>query len=119
LVFVLALLVMSAVGVWAQSTATLSGVVTDPSGAVVPGVHITVRSLGTGIDRETVTDDAGLYAFPSLQPGDYQLQATSGGFAQFIMKKVTLNVDQRAAVNIGLTPASTAQTVEVEGTSSI
>ena len=116
LVFVLALLVMSAVGVWAQSTATLSGVVTDPSGAVVPGVHITVRSLGTGIDRETVTDDAGLYAFPSLQPGDYQLQATSGGFAQFIMKKVTLNVDQRAAVNIGLTPASTAQTVEVEGT---
>ena len=64
LFFVLVLLTMSAVGLWAQSTATLSGVVTDPSGAVVAGAHITVRSLGTGVDREIVTDNAGLYAFP-------------------------------------------------------
>jgi hypothetical protein len=55
---------------FAQSTATLSGAVTDPSGAVVPNARITVHSLATGIDRVVVTDDAGLYVVPSIEPGD-------------------------------------------------
>ncbi|HWZ50008.1 MAG TPA: carboxypeptidase-like regulatory domain-containing protein [Granulicella sp.] len=61
---------------WAQSTATLSGAVTDPSGAAVSHAHVTVHSLATGGDRGLDTDAAGLYVVPSLQPGDYILTAT-------------------------------------------
>jgi hypothetical protein len=69
------LLVVSVSASFAQSTATLSGVVTDPSGAVVPGAQVTVHSLATGAERALVTDSAGLYVAPSLEPGDYQVQA--------------------------------------------
>ena len=54
-----------------QSTASLSGTVTDPSGAVVANAQVTVHSLATGDDRVVTTDSAGLYAVPSLVPGDY------------------------------------------------
>ena len=82
-----ALLLMSVGLCFAQSTATLSGVVTDPSGAVVPGAQVTLHSLATGLDRQIVTDSAGLYIAPSLVPGDYQVQVKASGFSQFTLKK--------------------------------
>src|SRR5258706_3408309 len=87
---------------FAQSTATLSGVVTDPSGAVVPGAQVTVHSLATGLDRQITTDSAGIYVVPSLEPGDYQVQAKAAGFSLYTVKKVTLEVDQRVTVNMAL-----------------
>jgi hypothetical protein len=98
----------------AQSTASLSGVVTDPTGAVVPGAHVTVHSLATGIDREIVTDSAGIYVVPSLQPGDYQVQATATGFGTVSVKKVTLDVDTKVAENMTLPLATTGATVQVQ-----
>ena len=77
-----ALLILSASAL-AQSTATLSGIVTDPSGAVVPNAEVNVTSLATGVDRVTSTNTDGLYSFPALQPGDYKLQARSPGFAVY------------------------------------
>ena len=114
----LALAVLSAicsVGAWAQSTATLSGTVTDPSGAVVPNAHVTVHSLATGVDRLVDTDPAGIYSVPSLQPGDYQIQATASGFGTYTVPKVTLQVDQVATVNMHLSVSSTGVTVQVSG----
>ena len=99
---------------FAQSTATLSGVVTDPSGAVVPGAQVTVHSLATGLDRELVTDNAGLYVAPSLVPGDYQVQVKASGFAQYTVQKVTLDVDQRVTVNIPLALSTAGETIQVE-----
>jgi hypothetical protein len=64
-----ALMVASVGQCFAQSTATLSGVVTDPTGAVVPDAQVTVHSLATGLDRQLVTDNAGLYVAPSLYLG--------------------------------------------------
>ena len=116
--FALVVLVLVSVGSGlAQSTGTLSGTVTDPSGAVVPNARITVHSLATGIERVLVTDDAGLYVVPSLEPGDYQVQASAAGFSLFTVKKVTLNVDQRVTVNMALAVGSAGETVQVEGTS--
>jgi hypothetical protein len=103
---------------FAQSTATLSGLVTDPSGAVVPGAHVTVRSLATAAERSLVTDSAGLYVAPSLEPGDYQVQATASGFSQYTVKKVTLDVDQRVTVNMALALTSAGETIQVESTAS-
>ena len=101
----------------AQSTATLAGAVTDPSGAVVSNARITVQSLATGIDRVLVTDEAGLYVVPSLEPGDYQVQVAATGFSLYTVKKVTLDVDQRVTVNMALAVSSAGETVQVEATS--
>ncbi|HSU19438.1 MAG TPA: carboxypeptidase regulatory-like domain-containing protein [Acidobacteriaceae bacterium] len=100
----------------AQSTANLSGTVTDPSGAVLPHAHVKAHSLATGADRDVDTDAAGLYAIPSLQPGDYSLQATAPGFAPYTVKKLTLNVDQNVTVNVQLPVQSAGETVQVEST---
>jgi Carboxypeptidase regulatory-like domain/TonB dependent receptor len=117
-VFVLVVVMMVSVGSGlAQSTATLSGAVTDPSGAVVPNARVTVQSLATGIERVVVTDEAGLYAVPSLEPGEYQVQVAAAGFSLYIVKKVTLSVDQKVAVNMALAVSSAGETVQVEATS--
>src|ERR1700732_3315031 len=112
------LLLVSVSACFAQSTATLSGSVTDPSGAVVPGAQVTVHSLATGLDRQLVTDSAGIYVVPSLGPGDYEVQAKASGFSQYTVKKVTLQVDQRVTVNMALAVSSAGETIQVESTAS-
>src|SRR5580700_5534455 len=112
------LLLVSVGTCFAQSTATLSGTVTDPSGAVVPGAQVTVHSLATGLDRQLVTDNAGLYIAPSLIPGDYQVVVKASGFSQYTVQKVTLEVDQRVTVNVPLALSTAGETVQVESTAS-
>ena len=56
-------------GAFAQTNAQISGRVTDASGAVVPGVDVTLTNIDTGVDRSAVTNETGAYAFPSLNPG--------------------------------------------------
>jgi hypothetical protein len=105
-----------AVGAWGQSTATLSGTVTDPSGAVVPGAHVKVHSLATGLERIIDTNSDGLYVVPSLQPGDYSIQATAAGFSSYSVQKVTLDVAQTVTVSMHLAVASAGETIQVEST---
>jgi hypothetical protein len=109
------LLVLGAGFCAAQSTATLAGTVTDPTGAVVPGANIKVRSLATNTLRETVSDSAGVYTMPSLQPGDYEIRTTAAGFGASLIKSVTLQVDQSVTANVKLNVASAGETVQVEG----
>jgi hypothetical protein len=108
-------LLLVSVGVsFAQSTATLAGTVTDPTGAVVPGANIKVRSLSTNIIRETISDSAGAYVVPSLQPGDYEIRTTAAGFGTSVIKSVTLQVDQSVTANVKLNVQSSGETVQVE-----
>ena len=82
-VSVLAGLVFSALAcitVWAQSTAQVSGTVTDPSGAVLPGVDVTVTQTDTGLTRSVVTNETGSYSMTSLPVGPYRLEAALPGF---------------------------------------
>ncbi len=109
-----ALLLMSVGVCIAQSTATLSGVITDASGAVVPGAHVKVHSTATGLDREVITDGDGLYAVPSLQPGEYQVQVSAAGFSLYTVQKVNLNVDQKASLNAQLAVTSAGEVVQVD-----
>src|ERR1039457_5398228 len=101
-----------------QSTATLSGTVSDPTGAVLPNAQVQVHSLATGADRVITTDGAGLYVVPSLQPGDYQVRVSAPCFSAYTVQKVTLNVDQSVTVNMKLSIASAGETVQVESTAS-
>ncbi len=99
---------------YAQSTATLTGVVTDPTGATVPGATVVVHGLQTGLDRTLKTDSGGVYTAASMQPGDYSVSINAPGFGPFVVQRVSLLVDQRTAVDAKLTLGNSAQTVEVE-----
>lgn len=103
----------------AQSTASLSGTVTDPSGAVVPNAQITVRNLATGLDRATRSDSSGNYSVASLQPGNYSVTVHAPSFAVYRVPSVTLLVDQSATVNARLAIASAGEVVNVQSTAPI
>ena len=112
-------LVGSASTGYAQSTGTLTGVVTDPTGATVPGATVKIHGLDTGLDRTLQTDSGGVYAAPSLQPGNYSVTITASGFGTFSVERVALLVDQRTTVNAKLGLGASAQTVEVNSTAPI
>jgi hypothetical protein len=109
------LLATGSVGAYAQSTATISGTITDPSGAVVPQAQVTVHGLSTGIDRSVASDPAGSYTVPSLQPGNYSVSVHAPGFADYRLASVTLQVDQNVTANVKLGVASAGQVVQVQG----
>lgn len=114
----LALAALSAVPalVLAQSTATLSGTVKDPTGAVLPGAQVVVHNLGTGVDRTLTSDNAGQYVAPSLAPGDYSIHATAAGFGGYTVERLTLLVDARTNLDIPMSLASAGESVQVEST---
>src|SRR6201996_1832039 len=97
---------------YSQSTATLSGTVTDPSGAVVPQAQVTVHGLSTGVDRTAASDPAGSYTIPSLQPGNYSVSVRASGFADYKLASVTLQVDQNVTANVKLGVASAGQMIQ-------
>jgi len=93
--------------------ATLNGTVADSTGAVVTGVKISIRSLATGITRESTTDAAGFYTVPNLVPGVYEISASAPGFATVIRPNVVLTVGEQQVLNLSLQVGAVAQQVEV------
>jgi hypothetical protein len=86
----------------AQVSATITGRVTDPSGAVVPGAMVTVKSLETGASRSVITDDSGDYTVLGLPLGPHELTAAKPGFSPLAPSRVNLVVGQEAVVNFTL-----------------
>jgi hypothetical protein len=86
----------------AQTAATVSGTVHDPSGAVVPGVTVTARSGDTGLTRTTVTGPEGRFVIAQLPPGTYEMRAELEGFKPHVRPQVQLAVAQSLALNITL-----------------
>src|SRR5262249_9596537 len=84
------------------ATGQISGVVTDPNGAVVPGAKVTVTSLSTGASRELETNEAGLYQAVLLPPGRYKVTVTAAGFAPATAADVVANVGSAVTVNFAL-----------------
>src|SRR5215831_14784000 len=75
------------------STAQIIGSVTDPSGAVLPGVEITATQTETGVSRTTVSNETGAYILPNLPVGPYKLEASLPGFRSFIQTGIVLQVN--------------------------
>ena len=110
--------VFSITGVaFAQSTGSITGTVTDASGAVVPNARITVTGVFTGVERDAVSDSAGVYIVPSLIPGDYKLTVQAAGFGLYTIPKFTLDVDQKIKLDAALSVNAAGQTVEVNSAS--
>ncbi|MBW4027511.1 TonB-dependent receptor [Acidipila rosea] len=109
----LILFAFSALTLQAQSTGTIKGLITDQSGAAVPGAEVTITNAGTNVARHVTTDGAGNYQVPSLTPGSYNVQVTAAGLQTKTMTGVVLQVDQIASENIQLGVASQSQSVQV------
>ena len=98
------------VAAFAQTSGTISGTVTDASGGVIPNAKVAARNLTNGERRDTVTNANGQYAFPSLPPGEYEIEIEQAGFA-VTRRKVTLSVTERIAVDFALQPSSVKQQI--------
>src|SRR5260370_11963071 len=96
-----------------SSTATLSGTVTDPNNAVVPGAHVTATNNGTGLKREATTSGSGTFTIPLLPPSTYTVLIENQGFTPAEIKDVTLNVGDNVALNIQLKVGQVGATVDV------
>ncbi len=93
--------------------ASLTGTVTDASGALVPEVAVTATNTATGISTKTTSDAAGQYTLPSLPAGTYNLTFTKEGFSSTVIDNVTLQVDQQATLDASLKVGSVSQQVVV------
>ena len=94
-------------------TATISGTVTDSSGAVLPGADVVVVSSTTGFQRATTSNSVGEFSLPGLTPGSYDLTVKRQGFKTYQSKNLVLQVDQNAALEIQMQVGQLAETVEV------
>ncbi len=110
-----ALICLFALPVHAQfDSATVSGVIQDGTGGVLPGVDVTLTSAGTGVERRTVTNEGGLYTFPNAPVGEYRVKAALSGFSTVTKTGVTLSAGVNIRVDVQLTIGSLAETVQVK-----
>src|SRR5437870_10566244 len=103
----------------AQTQAGISGVIHDPSGAVIPGVSVTVTNPATNFSRSAISNEAGVYNFPALQPGRYNIKVELPGFRTITQNDVELQIQQSARLDFTLQVGEVSQTVEVAGTAAL
>ena len=97
----------------AQFRTSIQGVVTDPTGAVIPGSTLTLTDNGTGQKQVRTSNDQGVYNFNALPPDSFSLVVTKDGFQEKDMVNLQLNPEQANAINVELAPGAQTQTVTV------
>ena len=116
LVLIALLAATAAVQAQIVETGTITGVVRDNSGAVIPKTQVTIRNTATGLANTTATDSDGIYVSPPLDPGNYNVEFAAPGFGK-VEERIRLEVGQRAAADAVLTVGDAGtQTVTVEAT---
>ena len=96
-------------------TGSISGIVTDPSGAVLPQASITVTDLSKNTSFHTETNGAGFYLVGQLSPGSYRIVAEKGGFRRYNLNAMPLSTQQKAEVDIAMEVGATSDSVSVTG----
>ncbi|MCI0663961.1 MAG: carboxypeptidase-like regulatory domain-containing protein, partial [Acidobacteria bacterium] len=109
-----AVLLASAIVFGQSTTATLSGVIRDASGAVVPGVKVTAKNTQTSATRETTTDTEGRYSLTNLGPGQYEVRAERTGFRRAVQSGVTLAVGGATVVDLTVQVGDVNEVVEIK-----
>lgn len=97
------LLVLASVAAFAQANSTVTGTVTDQTGAVVPGAKITLTDPATGTTKTTVSSSSGLYEFAGLNAANYNLKVSAKGFETYTQTGVVVNISQTFRVDAKLT----------------
>lgn len=97
----------------AQFGSGIQGTILDSSGAVLPGAHVVVTNLGTGITRETVASEAGIYRVPSLNPGAYKVAVDKNGFNSALQSSVEIGSDEIRRVDFTLQVGGSSEKITV------
>src|SRR5437764_389868 len=99
-----------------QATGSISGTVSDATGAPVSGAKVTVTAEATGVFRDAISDETGRYVIPLLGVANYSVRAELKGFQTAEQKDIRLQVDEQREVDFKLAPASVQQSIEVSAT---
>ena len=118
LISIAVLLLLPLVSMQAQSSSSLTGLVTDPSGGVVPGATIETVNSETNQKRTTLSDSQGRYSFPQMQPSTYQVTARAPGFSEVVVNNVRLLVNIPLTLDIQFTVGTVQQSVSVNAQTS-
>jgi hypothetical protein len=113
--FLASLLLIPAIAFAQNDRATITGSVTDPSGAVIVGAKIAATNTATGVVTKGATNSSGLYTLPGLPIGTYSLSVSRSGFNDYVQTDIILIATQVLQLNVKLTVGSSAQTVTVTG----
>src|ERR1700730_16476363 len=92
---------------------TLSGSITDPSGAVVANAQVVIKNTATGVAKTVTTNTDGFYSAANLLPGEYEVAVSATGFSTGVKKGITINVGSQPVFNMALQIGTVANTVEV------
>lgn len=111
------LMLICGVAVGQETRATLTGRVTDPTGAIVPGAQITATQTDTGTLTRVTTNAAGEYTIPFLIPGPYTVTVAAPGFEKYVHPGLTLQVEQTVTENVKLSVGEATQSVTVRAES--
>ena len=98
---------------WAGTTGSIAGIITDPTGAVIPGARLTVTNTAQGIQRKAIADSKGAYAFPSLPVGEYRLRAEAQGFKPQNRTDLMIDIDRVVEIDLSLELAEKVEAVNV------
>lgn len=110
---VVVLSLFGAVAVWASITGSISGIVTDPSGSVVPNATVTATNVDTGVQSSIHTDGAGFYNFPNLPVGNYDIEITAPGFKTYSRTAIRIDANSVVSVDVKLKMGAIAEKVTV------
>jgi hypothetical protein len=114
--FFLILCLLCVAPVMAQSpTATINGIVLDPSGSAIAGAQVVVVNEATGVQYTTKANGEGIYVVPNLPPGPYRIQVSNTGFKTIIKPDIVLHVQDALAINFTLPIGAASEVVTVQG----
>jgi hypothetical protein len=114
LVGVPACVLLGTLAAWAAITGSISGVVTDPSGAVVPGVTVVATSVSTSVQSTAVTDSKGFYRFATLNVDTYNVTASQQGFRDYAQSAVKIDANSAIRIDITMQLGTVTNTVSVK-----
>ena len=118
----LCLLVLTAVGAWAQTqitTGVIQGTVADPSGALVPGASVEAKNLDTNLTKSATTDADGRFTLLQLQPGRYVVTLAKQGYATLVQENLTLTVGQAITLNLTMKISAVQETITISSAPTI
>ncbi|MBV8708157.1 MAG: carboxypeptidase regulatory-like domain-containing protein, partial [Acidobacteriaceae bacterium] len=107
-------LLFSSVAFGQRDLGTITGIITDASGAAVPNAKVTITEDATGVSYNTQTNDSGNYNQPTLKPGTYTITVEAAGFQKAQQKNIVVNPGQPTGADIALQVGNASQTVEVQ-----
>ena len=115
-----ALILFTAVASAQDATGKITGIVTDPSGAVIPGVKVTVKNVATTVSHQAVTDASGFYQVLQLPIGHYRVTAETSGFqTKTVDSPTALEINRTLRIDVQLTVGSLTSEVTVQGNASV